>query len=277
MDHYQFVFNSSPETTDMLIAMLDNIGFEGFEEDELQLKAFIPVEKFEEDLFDNFIKEKNIVYSKSVIKETNWNEKWESGFEPVIVNHPVSKQGFASVRANFHAPVYGVIYDLIITPKMSFGTGHHATTFLMIQQMSQLDFKDKEVIDFGTGTGVLAILAEKLGAIGITGIDNDDWSINNAKENIEANACTQVNLLKAETIPSGIGADIILANINLNIIITNLDAIRSACNPGASVLFSGIMLQDESQIMEAIKTKGFVIKAHSVKDNWLVILAESHK
>ncbi|MEO6670176.1 MAG: 50S ribosomal protein L11 methyltransferase [Ferruginibacter sp.] len=276
MNPYQFIFeNIVPERQEMLIALLANIGFDGFEEDDKALKAFIPTATFDEDMFHDVIELIDIKYSKSILEEVNWNQRWETGFEPVIVPHPTSLAAFAAVRANFHAVIPGVPYDLLVTPKMSFGTGHHATTYLMMQQMSLLDFNSKEVIDFGTGTGVLAILAEKLGATKITAIDNDEWSINNSIENIDANSCTNIIIVKGETIEAGITADIILANINLNIIIGNLEAIKTACKTGTSILISGIMQKDEEEIITLLKENNFIIKTCLEKDNWLIILART--
>lgn len=273
MDHYQFIFeNTEAEKQEILIALLDNIGFEGFEEEDQGLKAFIPIDKFDQNLFNNVVGNFIVNHSKSLVKEINWNQRWESGFEPVTIPDPNTQAPFASVRANFHAPIEGVPYDLLVTPKMSFGTGHHATTFLMIQQMSLLDFKGKEIIDFGTGTAVLAILAEKLGASKITAIDNDEWSINNAKENIEANGCKNISIINEETIKAGMKADIILANINLNIIIANLEAIKAACKPGTVILFSGIMQKDEDEIKLVLKEYNFIIHKCVIRDNWLILL-----
>ncbi len=273
MAHYQFIFETIPEEKkDVLIALLDDMGFNGFEEEGNQLKAFIRIDRFKEDLFDKIIEQNELIYLRSIIKETNWNALWESGFEPILVNHPLTHLPFASVRANFHEAPHNVLYDLLITPKMSFGTGHHATTWLMIQQMSLIDFKGKEVIDFGTGTAVLAILAEKMGASKITAIDHDEWSITNALENIAANNCTRIDLVNAGAIESNVKADIILANINLNVIIANLDAIRKTCNSPAILLFSGILLQDKDQIFADLKAHNFLIKDYFTRDNWLVIL-----
>ena len=123
----------------------------------------------------------NTIYKYSIIEDKNWNEEWESQLQPVTINN------FAGIRASFHEPLKNVEHEIIITPKMSFGTGHHATTFLMVEQMEKINFKNKTVLDFGTGTGILAILAEKLGAASVLAIDYDEWSINNALENIEAN------------------------------------------------------------------------------------------
>jgi ribosomal protein L11 methyltransferase len=158
---------------------------------------------------------------------------------------------------------------------MSFGTGHHATTYLMAEQMSQLDLEDKRVIDFGTGTGVLAILAEKLGAANIIAIDNDDWSINNARENITANDCRRISLVKAETIVTDKKAAVILANINLNIIVDNLSEIKNAADTGATILFSGIMAHDESIILAALKEVNIKVQEIFNKNGWLAILAKS--
>ncbi|MBC7536706.1 MAG: 50S ribosomal protein L11 methyltransferase [Ferruginibacter sp.] len=272
MDHYQFIFNSiNKESKEQLIALLDNIGFEGFEEGEEMLTAFVAIDKFDEIEFGNIIATNSVSYSKSIIKETNWNKEWEAGFEPVTIYHPVSGIPFVAVRANFHLAVPGVLHDLVITPKMSFGTGHHATTYLMIREMSLLDCKNKTVIDFGTGTGVLAILAEKLGASKVIGIDIDDWSIDNAKENTAANGCVKIDILKGETITAGINGDLILANINLNIIIGSLEVIRNACNIDAVILFSGIMLQDRDHILSVLAENQFHINKVVTKDNWLAI------
>ena len=274
MDYFQFIFEGiTDDKKDVLIALLDNIDFNGFEEDNDNLKAYIAVSKFDEEKFDFFIENNNIRYLRSTVKEINWNEEWEKNFEPVIITHPVLNIPFASVRANFHPTAKDVLYDLVITPKMSFGTGHHATTCLMIQQMSLLDFHNKTVIDFGTGTAILAILAEKMGAPKITAIDNDDSSIENAKENIAANDCKHTEIIKADTMLRGVRADILLININLNIIIANLAAIMMACNSGAVLLFSGILVQDEDQLTFALKENNFFVKSSLSKQNWLIVVA----
>lgn len=273
MNYYQFSFDViEADEKDLLIARLADAGFEGFEEEGTLLKAFVSEADFKENEFESIIEQNSLKYLKSVIQETNWNAKWESGFEPVSVFYPGSSQPFARLRAAFHPADQSAEYDLLITPKMSFGTGHHATTYLMIEQMSQLSLAGKSVIDFGTGTGVLAILAEKLGAAKIIAIDYDDWSINNAQENVEANQCTRIILDKADTIPPGHKADIILANINLNIILANIDAIKTAANPGADILFSGILAQDEETIIQALNQHGFRINSILKKDNWLAIV-----
>lgn len=253
MNYLQFEFDTNSSEAEMLVAMLSNIGFEGFEESNDSLKAFIAEDKFDGTEFSTVIQAFPVIsYEKQVVENINWNASWESSFEPVIVHD------FAIIRAAFHEPVKNVKHEVIITPKMSFGTGHHATTFLMIEQMAAIDFTNKNVLDFGTGTGVLAILAEKLGAKEILAIDNDDWSIENSKENVAANGCTHITLQKAEEIGSGVTYDIILANINLNVILNNLEAIAAAANTGSTILLSGFLKQDEPQMVENLKNKGFM-------------------
>lgn len=257
----------------MLIALLGDAGFEGFEENNQSLKAFIPESLFEQNPFDTVIDIAKVKYSQSNIKQINWNEKWESDFHPVEVIDTGSSKPFVYIRASFHEPNPSFEHDIIVTPKMSFGTGHHATTFLVVLNMQQIDFTGKTVIDFGTGTGVLAILAEKLGAASIVGIDCDDWSIDNAKENLAANGCTKTSIVKAETIPAEYKGEIILANINLNIIAGNMKEIKAACLPGAQLLFSGIMIHDEQKILEVLSSGGVQVEQVYRRENWIAISA----
>ncbi|MEO5942316.1 MAG: 50S ribosomal protein L11 methyltransferase [Ferruginibacter sp.] len=272
MQHLEFTFITvSQDKKDILIAMLSDAGFNGFEEEENNLKAFVPAAIFDEESFHNITEITQVKFSRSTIDEINWNEKWESDFEPVIVLDPVTKLPFAMIRASFHKRSENVKYDIEVTPKMSFGTGHHATTYLMMETISHISFQNKTVLDFGTGTGVLAILAEKMGAEKIIAIDNDDWSINNATENFNANGCTKIELQKADTIPGAVKADIILANINLNIITANLSKIINACNNAAIILFSGIMVKDKQIIVDALNSAGITIIDCYERQNWIAV------
>jgi ribosomal protein L11 methyltransferase len=274
MEYLQIHFTPITESqSEILIAQLNEIGFDGFEEETNELKAFIPSSNFDENMFNSIIDTNNINYTKSIIKKENWNAIWEANFEPTEVSYPSSSKLFVYIRAGFHNAKEGFEYDIVVTPKMSFGTGHHATTFLMVQQMSQIDFAGKTVIDFGTGTGVLAILADKMSASQILGIDCDEWSIENAEENAAINHCKNISLLKAETIPTQAEkVDIMLANINLNIISENILAIKTATKQNGIVLFSGIMLHDEPNIINVIEKEGFIIKKIFKRDNWLAIM-----
>ncbi len=273
MEYLQIHFTNITETqAEILIAQLNEIGFDGFEEETNGLKAFIPSCNFDENIFISII-ENDIKFTSSIIKKENWNAIWEADFEPIKVEYPNSTKPFVYIRAGFHKHKEGYSYDIIVTPKMSFGTGHHATTFLMVQQMSQINFTNKTVIDFGTGTGVLAILADKMGAKKILGIDCDDWSIENAEENAIINYCSNVALIKAETIPiQPEKVDILLANINLNIITEHILAIKTAIKENGTILFSGIMLHDEQNIKNVIQKQGILIKEIFKKDNWLALM-----
>lgn len=255
--------NISQEQSDILVAQLNDVGFDGFEEDEHALKAFISSDSYDENLLKTIAG--GINFSKTIIEETNWNQLWESNFSPVIV------EDFVAVRAHFHEPIEGVKFEIVITPKMSFGTGHHATTYLMMQQMKQLDFAGKKVLDFGTGTGLLAILAEKLGADKIVAIDNDKWSIENAAENIKRNTCSKIHLLLADSASLQEKFDIILANINKNVILDNLETIARQVNPGGYVLLSGLLAGDEQDILTAAQTFGLEFRQTAERDKWLFI------
>ena len=159
MNYLAFEFTiSEPEQSEQLIALLSEQGFEGFEESDNLLKAFIPENIFNENTFNAITGLfSSIIYTRSIVENINWNKQWEQSFEPVVVDD------FVAIRAHFHQPIAAVKHEIIITPKMSFGTGHHGTTYIMMQHMQAIDFVGKSVLDFGTGTGVLAILAEKLG------------------------------------------------------------------------------------------------------------------
>ncbi len=267
---YQFDFElPNQDESDKLIAMLSEQGFDGFAEEEDLLIAFIPELQFNQETFEQVLEKFSILsYTKSDIENINWNKKWEAEFEPVQVDD------FVAIRAHFHQPIKNVQHEIIITPKMSFGTGHHATTYLMMQQMQLLDFTNKTVFDFGTGTGVLAILAEKLGAASIFAIDNDEWSITNTIENIEQNSCQRISVAQMETIPAVKKYDIILANINLNVITANLCSLAEIAHAGADILFSGFLKENEAVILTAIESAGFQCIATAQKGDWIAIRAK---
>ena len=209
--------------------------------------------------------ENHFSFSETTIEETNWNQLWESSFEPVVVDD------FVAVRADFHKTMKDVKHEIIITPKMSFGTGHHATTYMMLQQMRKVDFKDKVVFDFGTGTGVLAILAEKSGAKKIIAIDNDEWSIENANENIKRNNCIAIELRLNNTADIESRFNIILANINKNVILENLETLERQLLPGGVLLISGLLTTDEQEILSESNKKGLKFDTKTERHNWLFL------
>jgi ribosomal protein L11 methyltransferase len=199
------------------------------------------------------------------IPHQNWNEVWESNFQPVVV------ENFCAVRAPFHEPVQDVVHEMVIMPKMSFGTGHHATTWMMMAQMQHIDFAGKKVFDFGTGTGILAILAEKLGAERVVAIDNDEWSIENGKENAERNGCSKIGLYFASSVPDQ-QFDIVLANINRNVILMHLQYLVPAIIPQGLILFSGLLADDEEDIVTACSGEGLQLLRQQSRNNWISLL-----
>jgi ribosomal protein L11 methyltransferase len=164
-----------------------------------------------------------------------------------------------------------VKYEIVITPKMSFGTGHHATTYMMIEMMKEIDFNGKTVLDFGTGTGILAILAEKSGAKKIVAIDNDDWSIENAEENFKKNDCKKIFLKKASDTSSEISYDLILANINKNVILENFDVLKEQLKNEGVLLVSGLLEADRNDILEKAKELNLSVKKSLIRNNWIAI------
>jgi ribosomal protein L11 methyltransferase len=252
---------------EILIALLSNAGFESFEEADGSLKAFIKEEGFTEDSLEEILKIVPVNYAITVVPQQNWNAQWESSFQPIIVND------FVAIRAAFHPTIQQVKHEIIITPKMSFGTGHHATTYMMIEQMEGLDLTNKTVVDYGTGTAVLAILAEKMGAASVDAIDHDEWSIENSIENAAANSCSKIDLIKADTITTNSVYDVILANINLNVILENLPAIKNAAKKGAVILLSGFVKADEAVMIRSLSAYGIDHLKTVQKGDWICMLA----
>lgn len=252
---------------EILIALLANAGFESFEETEKSLKAFIKEKGFTEDSLTDILNIVPVNYAIMVVPQQNWNAQWESSFEPILIHD------FVGIRAYFHQPLLHVKHEIVITPKMSFGTGHHATTYMMIEQMEGLDFAGKTVVDFGTGTAVLAILAEKMGAVKIDAIDYDEWSIENSIENVAANNCSKINLIKDETIKMGTSYDIILANINLHVIMQNMNAIKAVSKKGTLILLSGFIQADEPKLLSALAENKILQLKIVQKSGWISVLA----
>jgi ribosomal protein L11 methyltransferase len=264
----------SQEESEILISELSENDFYAFvqedsfgEQNENLLIAYINKDDFNEEKFKDILPEK-LNYTYSIIEDRNWNAEWESNLQPIRI------ENFVNIRASFHEPSKDVEHEIIITPKMSFGTGHHATTYLMIEMMQQLNFNNKKVLDFGTGTGVLAILAEKLHASSVIAIDCDEWSINNLKENIEANNCKKIFPEKRDNIRGLSSVDIILANINLNVLQENSKVISILLQPCSLLLVSGILLKDEEAIVEGFKRNGLSEKKILQKGEWIALLFE---
>jgi ribosomal protein L11 methyltransferase len=249
---------------EILIAQLSEAGFESFEESET-LNAYISEDKFSKAELDDLIQLFHLTYTSEILPQKNWNEEWEKNFQPVQVDD------FCSVRASFHPQNNNVRFDIVITPKMSFGTGHHSTTFLMMQFMQGVSFEEKTVFDFGTGTGILAILAEKMGAKTVLAIDIDEWSIINAKENAEMNGCEQIDLVQTGNIQTCDSFDIMLANINRNVILENLPVMVPLLKANGVLLLSGLLQDDFMSIDEIAANLGLNLIEKRDKNGWIAI------
>ncbi len=268
--HIELKINvAETEQKEILIALLTHAGADGFEEEKGMLKVFITEENYNESEYAKIIGQNNLKYSKSIIKERNWNAEWESDFKPVLIGK------FCMIRAIFYQPDNSVKHDIIITPKMSFGTGHHATTYLMVEAMERLGFTGKTVFDFGTGTGILAVLAEKCGAKSIAAIDNDEWSISNAIENFNANNCHKILLSNDKQLPEKGAYDVILANINRNIILEHLASIKQHLALNGVVLLSGLLAGDEPVIITEAQRNNLKLLKKTEMNGWICLLMVS--
>jgi len=263
--HVQYTFHTGEEyLRQILIAELSAIGFDGFEEKADSLLAFLSAEE-NDDAVQAIAEKYRVRADKIFIPEQNWNALWESNFQPVIISDRVA------VRAEFHQAVKNVLHEIIITPKMSFGTGHHATTYMMIEQMCELDFLNKVVFDFGTGTGLLAILAEKLGATNVIAIDNDERCIENAAENIRQNNCNKIQLVLSDKPAAGYKCDIALANLNKNIIFENFFSLHEMMQPDAQLLLSGLLISDEGAILHRANEVKLRLATRQEREGWILL------
>tara|TARA_B100001115_G_C15824386_1_gene410266 strand:- start:58 stop:879 length:822 start_codon:yes stop_codon:yes gene_type:complete len=266
MQYKEVIFDINPiePWRDILLAHLGELTYDSFMEEEKGLKAYILSEDFDTAVLEELCAglDAQILFEVKDVQQQNWNAVWESDFDPVRVG------AACGIRADFHEPL-GVEHEIIITPKMSFGTGHHATTFVMMQQMLQIDFYDKRILDMGCGTAVLAILAEKLGATETQGIDIDEWAYNNALENLQMNECNNIQITIGGTEKIKGVFDGILANINRNILLNDMSQYSAALKTGGFILFSGFYTEDLIPIKQTAIDCGLGYIQHTTKDNWV--------
>lgn len=267
MNYHKYELKTDPETADILVAFLSDSPFDTFEESTHGLNAYAPatastaeIEALLLDLQGQF----DFSWDKELIEGQNWNELWESNFQPVIVGE------FCAVRADFHEPIPGVKWELVINPKMAFGTGHHETTWQCIAAIEHLPLKGAKVLDYGSGTGILAILASKQGAEEVEAVDIEIESYRNTVENSKANGVHNVTArLGILNEVQGRDFDGILANINRHVILDSLPALATLLKPNGWLLISGILLSDEEIVTEAALNAGFSKKEMKSRGNWL--------
>ena len=239
---YYFKVKPLQPGVEILIAELGYAGFESFVETEEGVTAYIQKEECKSSILDDIqilnSDEFEISFTFEDIEQTNWNAEWEKNFNPIVVDDS------CTVRAPFHEQS-NTTYDIVIEPKMSFGTGHHETTHMMIQHILKNDFKNKSVLDMGCGTGVLAILAEKRGAKPIDAIDIDNWCYLNSIENVERNKCEYITVHEGDSsLLKNKKYDIIIANINRNILLKDMEIYASSLNKKGMLFLSGFYNSD---------------------------------
>lgn len=264
---YEFFTRDEIERS-WLVSILSDYHFEGFEETEASLKAFAPSEKIKhldikEILYQDELS--HIRFTSAQLEEKNWNEEWEKNFQQVVI------AGKVAIRAPFH-PAFDTPYELIIEPKMSFGTGHHATTASMIELMLKEDLRGKSILDFGSGTGILSILAEKLNATKIVAIDHEEWAYRNALENIERNNCVHVQVIKGDdSFTFGEKFDVILANINSHVILENISKWQQLLSKSGILIVSGILASDEGDVVKQAHKHQLDVRNILNNNGWLAI------
>ncbi len=269
-------FEEAEPWKDIFSSFLADAGCESFidGEDETELLCYISQNQYDKetiiDILENHGLDVKLSYQISEVEQQDWNAVWESNYTPVLIADK------CYIRAPFHPEMDNVEYEILIEPKMSFGTAHHETTSQMIEFLLEEDLKGKSVLDMGAGTGVLAILAYKRGAAPVTAIDNDEWAYNNNVENISRNGCEDMEVVLGDASAlKDRHFDIIIANINRNILVNDMPAYAAALNPGGVIFFSGFY---ESKDLEIIKQRaaefGIRYHSHKAKNDWCAMRAE---
>jgi ribosomal protein L11 methyltransferase len=278
MNYTEVIIEVEAAYSDILIAELYEKGYDSFAETAEGLTAYIDAEKFDEHILKDLCLQYRdsfaFDYSFKALENKNWNEEWEKNFQPVTV------QDRCIVRASFHVPEKAFEYDIIINPKMSFGTGHHETTFMMIDHMLGLDLKGKTVIDAGSGTGILSIMASRLGAVLVSAFDIEPWAYENSLENIQQNHCTGIYVsmgsIGSVDLPLA-SFDVVLANINKNVLLDEISVYSQFLNEKGQLILSGFYEEDISDIDEVAKKCFLKMALRKSKNKWASIVYEKSK
>ena len=266
---YKFTVTPKEPATEILIAELGNVGFESFVENDKGLIAYIQKENWNEALLEGIFilnsDEFSIAYTQHEVAQTNWNAAWEENFEAIEVDNMVS------IRAPFHENP-NLKYAIVIEPKMSFGTGHHETTHMMVQHLLQLELENKKVLDMGCGTGILAIFAEMRGAKPTDAIDIDNWCYLNSIENVERNNCEHISVFEGDsTLLTDQKYDVIIANINRNILLMDMEIYTNCLNENGVLLLSGFYKEDIPMIDAEVSKYQLKLETNLERNNWVAL------
>lgn len=275
MNYIELQLTLAPDFTDILTAELAELGFESFVETDEGLNAYIIEADFQPDavaeLVARYEPQTAIAYTVTSLEKRNWNAEWEANYQPIEV---VTATASVRVRASFHEPDDRFTYDLLINPKMSFGTGHHETTYMMMQHQLTLDQRGKSVLDVGSGTGILAILAVKLGAASALAFDIEAWAVENAIENAALNACSLVRVFEGTIadVSTDDRFDVVLANINRNVLLADIPAYVTRMALGGQLLVSGFYEYDAPDIVQKAAESGLSVVMQLTRNQWASVL-----
>ncbi len=264
---YSFSAPSSDIQHDMLVTMLAEVGFDSFMDEGPMLKAYCTADQRNDAAVESLLSEPSFfgihLLKVEEMPDKDWNELWEASYQPVVINER------CRVRAPFHAPDSSFEFDLVIEPKMSFGTANHETTAQIIALMLETDFRGKDVLDMGSGTAVLAILAKKLGAAHTVAIDNDEWAYRNAFTNCELNGIGDIEIILGDALSIQGSFDVVLANINRNILLRDMHYYVDAMCDGAHIFFSGFYTEDLLTLRTEAERLGLRYLRHLDRNNWV--------
>lgn len=266
---YNFTIEPLGVASEILVAELAELGFESFVDSENGILAYIQENLWHKNILDDVYilqsAEFKISYTFKTIEQINWNEEWERNFSPIVVDD------ICTIRAPFHE-VPNTTYDIIIEPKMSFGTGHHETTYMMLQFLLNIDLQEKKVLDMGCGTSVLAIMAEKRGAKSITAIDVDDWCVQNSVENIERNYCKNISVKLGDvSLLDNENFDVVIANINRNILLSDIPQYAKTLPSEGTLLLSGFYESDVPAITNKCNESNLKLVEKLERNQWVAL------
>jgi ribosomal protein L11 methyltransferase len=262
----------NPEYAEILMAEIADAGFDTFMETDKGFEAYVEMEKFDRERLQQ-VKEKyerdaHLVFFHDRVPKQNWNEEWEKNYDPIVVEDK------CLIRASFHKIKKKYPYEIIITPKMSFGTGHHQTTYLMVKAQLALDHRGRRVMDAGCGTAILSIMASKLGAADVEAFDIDEWSMINGQENAEVNGCHNIHLQQGKINEVDLTGtfQIVLANINKNVLLSEIKNYQQYLDPKGFLLMSGFYTHDADDVNTECEKYGLSEVSRDEKENWASVL-----
>lgn len=262
--------------TEILMAEIADVGFDTFMETEKGFEAYVEMENFDKELLrqikEKYEKQTSLILFQDRIQKQNWNEEWEKSYEPIIVDDK------CVIRASFHKMEKPYPYEIVITPKMSFGTGHHQTTYLMVKNQMRIDHLGKRVMDAGCGTAILSIMACKLGASNVEAFDIDEWSMLNGRENVEINQCSNIRLQQGKISDLTIDGkfDIILANINKNVLMSEISLYQDFLVKGGKLLISGFYTSDIADLQGECARFNLGEIFRDEKDDWACVVFQKN-